>query len=541
MIYNGNRYIVIFSLFFLFIFSPLCADDFSWDDVSVESLLDSTRFQQNTCPPSPSDILLLLSQFGIIDLLKENLYDKSYELNNRYILDLPLFTFPWYHSRCKEKGYQFFYNATNKMTFAKECDKISSYLAIAGNDFIEKLQTSLEEISSIYPVFKPEVALELLTLFEHFTVQDRSLGIMIDGEKKINDGRLRWFLPIYWHIRNHFVSHAVEKAISNIMDPIAGKQDPDAAWFFAEQYLIEDQLGFGDLRFEYDVPFMDSDTFKARIGLMIDLPIAFPLGYGLLGSNFTPPKCRPILDLQKLFTLLICDTGDITNAPEATDFLYQALNNLSAILLNSATGNNGHIGLGIMWRTKSALTRFVPRPWAEPIYFQSRMSVEYLLPGTEYRAFVQKNNSSAFESRNFESADPNIAGQNLLFLEQTLTDRLFPPFIHATVFPGFVIRSTSRAVYEGPVWGFFVGSDTWIKTKEHITSLETSDCFFNSLNIANAERPVAYQSKMFAGIVHRYCMSPDSEWAFSVNYDATVIRSGIGKDTTLTFNIDINF
>lgn len=541
MIYNGNRYIVIFSLFFSLTFSPILADDFSWDDLSIESLLNTTNFEQATRAPGPIDILTLLSQLGIIDLLKENLYDKSYELNKRYILDLPLFTFPWYHSRCKEKGYQFFYNATNKMTFAKECDKISSYLAIAGNGFVEKLQTALQATSAVFPAFDPDTALELLTLFEHFAVQDRSLGIMFDGEKKICDGRLRWFLPVYWHVRNHFVTHAVEKAISNIMDPIVGKQDPDAAWFFAEQYLIEDQLGFGDLRFEYDVPFMESDTFKARIGLMVDLPIAFPLGYGLLGSNFQAPQCRPILDLQKIFTILISDSADIVNDTETTDFLYQALNNLSAILLNSATGNNGHLGLGIMWRTKSLLTRFVPRPWAEPIYFQSRMSVEYLLPATEYRAFVPKNNALAFESRNFESEDPNIAEQNLLFLEQTLTDRLFPPFIHAIVFPGFVIRSTSRAVYEGPVWGFFVGSDTWIKTKEHITSLQAPDCVVNGLNLAKAERPVAYQSKMFAGIVHRYCMSEDSEWAFSVNYDATVIRSGIGKDTTLTFNIDINF
>lgn len=542
MIYNGNKYLIVLCLFLFSIFSLQGLDDnFSWDDPRIESLLNSGNFEPKTrAAADPVTIIGLLEQFGVIDLLQENLYDKSYPLNWRYILDLPLFTFPWYHSRCKEKGYQFFFNGMPKMTFRNECDKISSYLAIAGNGFIEKLQTSLEEISAVHP-FNPEVALELLTLFEHFTVQDRSLGLMIDGEKKICNGVLRYFLPIYWHERNHFISNAVQKAINNILDPITGKPDPEASWAFAEQYLIADQLGIGDLRFEYDIPFTEGDTFKARTGFMLDLPIAFALGYGLLGSHFKPPKQRPVLDLEELFTILLSDANELATDTNASNFLIGALNNLSAILLNTATGNYGHIGLGVMARTRSTLTRFVKRPWAEPIYFHNRASIEYLLPGTEYRSFVPKNNASAFMSRNFGSDDPVIAQQNLTFLEQTLTDRFFPPFIHAIVFPGFVLRMTSRTVYEGPVWGFFVGSDTWIRTKEHITSLEASDCLFNSLNIASAERPLAYQSKMFAGIMHHYCTSGDIQWAFSLNYDTTVLRSGIGKDSTLTLNIDVNF
>ncbi len=541
MIYNGKFCLIILCSLFFPIFSVRSFEDFSWDDPRIESLLNSTNFEQTRAPADPVTVVKLLEQFGIINLLQENLYDKSYPLNARYILDLPLFTFPWYHSRCKEKGYQFFFNWMPKMTFRNECDKISSYLAIAGNGFVEKLQTSLEEISAVYP-FNPEVALELLTLFEHFTVQERSLGVMIDGEKKICNGVLRYFIPIYWHERNHFISNAVQKAINNILDPITGKPDPEASWAFAEQYLIADQLGIGDLRFEYDIPFVEGETFKARAGFMLDLPIAFSVGFGLLGSHFKPPKCRPMLDLEELFTVLLSDDPtEIANFQGASNFLTGALNNLSAILLNTATGNYGHIGLGFMARTRSTLTKFVKRPWAEPIYFHNRVSIEYLLPGTEFRSFVPKNNASAFASRNFESDDPVIARQNLAFIQQTLTDRFFPPFIQAIVFPGFVIRMTSRTVYEGPVWGFFVGSDTWLRTKEHISSLETSDCGFNSLNIASAERPLAYQSKMFAGIMHHICTSGDTQWALSLNYDTTVLRSGIGKDSTLTLNIDVNF
>ncbi len=540
MINSSKQYIFLFFLVSVPLGNQKAMDDFSWDYPAVENLIDNTNFETATRAPVPvSDIIALLNQFGVIDLLQENLYDKSYPLNKRYILDLPLFTFPWYHSRCKELGYQFFYNATNKMTFAKECNKISAYLAIAGNGFIEKLQTSLQEIASVYPNFDPNMALELLTLFEHFTVQDRSLGIMFDGEKKINDARLRWFLPVYLHERNHFVTPAVQKAINRILDPYLGTPSTDEQMAFAEEFLIEDQLGFGDFRLECDFPLIETETFKARVGFMADFPIAFPWTYGLIGSKFRPPCVRPILDIQELVAEIV-GGGAVTDS-NAQSFIIQAFNNLSAILLNTSLGHDGHPGIGIMWRTKSSLTKFVSRPWAENIYFQSRMSFEYLLPNTEYRAFVPKNNAAAFENHDFTSDDPTVAQQNLIFLEQTLTNRLFPPFIYAMVFPGIVIRSTSRAVYEGPVWGCFVGSDMWIRTKEHITTLESSAAVFNSLEIANAERPLAYQSKMFAGIVHRVCFVEDREWAFSLNADTTVLRSGVGEDFTITLNIDLNF
>lgn len=515
--------------------------DFDFDNPAVEQFIGTTTFNtpQSRAPIPIHTLVPILEQLGFIDVLKEPLFTKTYPLNKRYILDLPTFTFPWHHCRCKEFGAQIFFNSTDRMAFVKDCTNISSYLNIAGEGFIEKLQIFLNNIPDVAADFNPELPIELLSLVENFTVQERNLGVMFDGEQKINDCRLRWFVPVYYNERNHFVNPDIEAELQRIARQFFGPGDCDAQWEFTRKYLIADRLGVGDFRLEFDFPVYDSNCFQARFGFMADAPVSFSFKRGLLGNEFCPACPKPTLNLEDVLDNQLA-LEDIAES-DAVNYFLAALSNLSNMLLSTGLGNDGHAGIGVLLRTKTALSSWVSQPWAESITWQGRTSIEYLLPNRKLRPFTQKINLADFTNRDFENEDPIVANDNYQFLVKTLTDRLFPAYLYAHVWPGVVLRSTSRAVWENESWGAHVGTDLWIRTAETITSVEASGRVFNSLKLSAGERPLAYQSKMFGGVAKRVCLVSDRELTLSLNADTTYIGSGIGHDYTITFNIDFNF
>lgn len=534
-IYN----VLVCIISFLFCYSQLYAMSFedSLDDLLLNNQAffdDNNSNALRAAPPLP-EIVVLLNQFGLISLLEEELFEKSYTLNKRDLLDYPLFMFPWKHPGCKTMGYQFFYNQTSSMYFSADCSKISAYLAVSSNQFIEKLQAVLQEIrDSTNSDFNPDQAIEILTLMQHFTVQERRLGLMFNYEQKLDDWRFRFYFPFYLRERNHFVSDQVRAALNRIINPVFGSSSADEEEIFAEEHLIDDRLGLGDCRFEFDRTVCCFPTFKARMGFFTTVPTAFAFSKGLIGSDFEPPKVRPFLDIQALFD---DDAGKAAIAQEnAQEYLLAALDNLSAMLLDTSLGNNGHFGIGWLMKTKSCLSKFVSRPWAESIKLRSRLSLELLLPAIERRYFTRTNNLNDFTSRNF--SDDSEGNDNYNFLVQKLTERLFPYTAPAKVFPGLIFRSTSRGVYESNDWSFFVGSDMYVRSPERITDVYCLD--FCDIDIKNAQRPTTYQSKVLAGVAWRRC-GCDKEWIYSFNADTTVLSSGIGLDFTLTFNIDVTF
>lgn len=522
---------------------------FPMDELFEENFYD---FYLNSSLPSQSsqfrsienkgNVLVLLNQLGFIDLLQEDFFEKTFDLNKRDLLDYPLFMFPWKRD-CTTKGYQFFYNATGRMYFSSNCSNISAYLSTTSNGFAEKLQAFLEAVrDSAAPGFDPNQAIEILTLAEHFTVQERRLGIMFDGEHKRDDWLIRWFWPFYLRERNHFVTPEVQDAIENILNPIVGVASQEEQNIFAEDHLITDQLGFGDFRLEFDRTVCCFPDFEARLGFLITLPFALPIAKELIGRDLQPPKRRPLFDFQ---ILLDNEDGvlDISEG-EAKAFFLSALDNLSAMLLNTKLGNNGHVGFGPIFKTASCLAKLVNRPWAENIKMRSRMSLEFQLPAVEQRFFIPRNNKAQFESRDFTTTEQPawMIEDNYNFVVQTFTDRLFPFATDAIVYPGLIIRSTSRFIYEGEKWSCFLGSDMWIRTGESVTELHNGCPSLScSVVLDKAEHPLAYQSKILAGIARRYCGYDGKEWIVSVNGDTTVMSTGIGLDFMLAVNVDVTF
>lgn len=509
--------------------------------MEIEDSLDDFIFNEpmfatpTTRAPIPApEVVSLLNQFGLVSLLQEELYNKTYPLNRRDLLDYPLFMFPWHYKYCKNVGYQLFYNQTTNTYFSSNCNKISAYIGIGNQGFIEKLQDVLDRIQSFAPDFDPEQAIDILALFQNFTVQERRTGMMFNIERKIDDWKLRFFFPFYLCERNHFVNDQLRKSIDSVLEPFSGTPSLDQQQIFAEEHLIDDRLGFGDFRFEFDRTVCCLPLFKARMGFYTTIPTAFAVATGIIGSNLQPPCIRPYLDLQDLLN----NTDGILNLSEseASAFFMAALDNLSSMILDTNLGNYGHFGLGWIFKTRSWLCNFVKRPWAEHIKLKSRMSLEWLLPAKERRFFIRTNDLQEFERRDF--SDDEQGNSNYNFLVKTLTDRLFPFTAQALVYPGIIFRSTSRGIYEADNFSCFVGSDTYVRTAERVTDV---DCVTGcDLALDKAERPTAYQSKIIAGIAFRH-VSCDKEWIFSINGDTTVLSNGIGLDYMLTFNFDVNF
>lgn len=502
------------------------------DDLFFDEPIFSAPVTRAQVPPF--EVVSLLDQFGLVNLLKEELYLKTYPLNRRDLLDYPLFMIPWRYDTCTYVGYQLFYNQMSSAYFASECNKISAYLGIGNQGFIEKLQEILETIKSFAPDFDPEQAIDILALFQNFTVQERRLGMMFNIERRRDDWKFQMFFPFYLCERNHFVNDQLRKTLNRVLEPITGTPSLDEQQFFAEEFLINDRLGFGDFRFEFHKTVCCFPLFKARMGFYVTVPTAFAVSTGIIGSNIKAPVIRPYLNLQDLLnnTDALLDISET----EASDYFISALNNLSAMILDTNLGNYGHFGLGWVFKTRSWLSNFVKRPWAQYIKMKSRISLELLLPAKERRFFIANVDPNEFERRNFQ--DESQANSNYNFLVQTLTDRLFPVQAEAQVYPGLIFRTTSRFMYETDKVSCFVGTDMYVRTEERVTDVDcVSDC---GISLDKAERPTAYQSKVIAGVAFKK-QTCDKEWIFSINGDATVITSGIGLDYMITFNLDVTF
>ena len=505
-----------------------------FNDPDIESLVAQSTFSFKSTI-SPDDAVKLLLDLGIINLLEVDFFLRTNPLNERENLDLPFNLAHRYScDHCHGFGVYLFYNEVSRMHFC--CDtSIDSYLAISENQFLDRLEQTLELIRPLISTAFDFNVRDALGLFKDFTIQERQLGFMFNGYRKHGKWRTRAWIPFYYLERNYFVTPEEQKAIE---EAFGRAEDQAQQNRFVEEFFIADKLGFGDTRVEWDRTFKKSQNMSMRLGAMATVPTAFAVAKGLKGSYFPNNFCRPVLDLATLVDQ-VAAIQDISET-ELGDFLLAVSRSLSAQLLETPMGNGGHFGIGPLMYSKTRLNTIIERPWTKRFLWRSRMSLEYLLPAHERRFFIQKNDLSGFISRNFDAEEvtPDQARDNLDFLEQTLTDRLFPYKFDALVYPGWIYRSTSKFIYEGCRWCFYLGTDFWFKSQEKIKNIRSPQTL--NLNVDIATKCSAWQSKFIGGIVHKKKRGA-REWTLSLNIDKTYVSGGIGEDFTFSFNVDVEF
>lgn len=516
------------------------------DELNDDSFLESS-IEEEVRQVNPADVVSPLIIIGVQNLLEKSLFCHTNPLNTRNILDLPTFLPQKVDTYCYNTtfGASLFWNKTDRMHFTGSSHSMCSYLSVFGDNVLEKIQDSVDEIKKFIPDFDID-PINILILFQNMTVQERKLGFMFHFEQDFKCAHFMALLPLYYVERNFFLTPQEQDAIESEL----GVLETESQNQFAEEHLISDKLGFGDMRLMLDVDIMGNDQSNRdclclRVGALTTLPTAVAFKKGLKGTFFRKDIPRPTFSFADLF-----DKANITATTAVMQkFLFQALDHLSANLLDAQLGNGGHVGLGAFTKTVTPLRIFIKRPWAENIYFKSFLSLEYLFAANEERFYIQGNDVPEFTALGLNrptddilnqiAMDPAYAQAVLDFLDVQFVDALFPFVFKTKVNPGVVFRWTSRIYYEGCLWGFYVGSDLWVQGKEKLRNVQKCAVPL-TIDIPKATKPVAYQSKILGSIFYTK-KTECRDWIFGLTFDNTIMKSGIGDDFTISLNIEANF
>ena len=502
---------------------------------------------------SKVDIIGLLDNLGILALIQENFFLRTNNLNTRSLLDYPEFI-PFRHDRDKRAIYvDLFYNQTSRMKFTGPSGNICSYLAVSDPEFLAKFKTVVNRVKDLFPEIPINTndILRVFNLFQTFTVQQRRLGLMIGGKTTFNRWHFNIMAPWYYLERNHFVDEKIKENLETLFADLAfdlfgiPRQTPaqiekneNATNRFIDQHFISDKFGFGDTRIYLDYPIIKKKFLSSRAGFLATIPTAFALKKGVKGSHLHRVINRPLIDFLDIFDVAISQQKV---SPALGDLGLLFLDNLSAILLDTPMGNSGHFGLGFLVRNRSPLSSFIKLDWAQRFIMRSFISLEYQFPALEWRSFRIPVNEALFNAHNFSNTeDPLIVNENFAFIEQQIVDRLFPVALQTRVNPGVILRWSSQFCYEGDNAGFTFGTDTYVRNKENLSSVQANPITRKMIAIANAQAPLSYQSKAVGSVFFKV-EKPDRLYTIALCGDYTFMSRGIGQDFTLALNFDVTF
>ncbi|TET05769.1 hypothetical protein E3J79_04500 [Candidatus Dependentiae bacterium] len=539
--YKNLLYVIIsFVMLSCFITYPMDEWDIFADDPAIDQFLEQHEFSM-VRQIKPEEILtILIDGLNILDILKEDLYCKTYPLNTRSLLDLPFVRpYHWHNKWDRKIGVQPFYNQTNRMFFTKKCDALSSYLAICNPNLLRKLSEALSQdmIREEFPDFKLD-PICIFPLFRNMTVQERRAGLMISGSRRWRWVTFRAFAPIYYLERNFFLTNEERRKAEAVFGAPSDTS-------FQDNHLISDKLGIGDTRFIVAFHVIRRENCVINLGFQTTIPTAFAFKKGLKGSSFEQWKkirhCR--FSIETLWDLA---QKDVKSATEyGTDFFLGVLDTLAANLLDVELGNNKHPGIGFFMQTKNRLSFLFKRPWAHSIKYKGTVSLEYLLPKTERRFFLIKTCPEELDKDLYNSdqaeIDPEYALQWLTLIEETFTNKFYPAALDTRVQPGIIFQWTSNFFYETGPWRFLLGTDWWIQGPTSLESLEVpSDIGALRIDLKKAEPCYAFQSKICGGIFYTF-KQLRRNWNLSLYGDYTYWSSGIGNDFTVAFNFEVDF
>lgn len=495
---------------------------------------------------SPADITTLLVEFNAHKILQHELFLRTNDLNTRDIIYSPLFI------RQKEDNYYFdsivgfhlFYNQTHRMNFTKNSTNINSYLAISEPNLLNAIQESIKIIQEKNPAFNID-PINILPLFNNATIQERKVGLMATMEKNWGRFSLRGIVPLYYVERNLFLTDKEQRAIEQELG-VLDKEDQDD---FAENHLISDKLGFGDALVTFDALITNTQDHKigTRLGVISTIPTAWAFKKGLKGSNFPKSDAIPDFSFGELFEQVTTQQADQV----IQNLLFPVVDHLAANILDVELGNKGHFGLGGIMRNEIPWRNYVNHPWIHNLKWTSSLSLQYMFPNKEKRYYIQKSDVAEFDALNLNNRtieeiqiqlqeDSEYAQQVLNLLQKEFVETLYPFVFKTSVYPGVVFQWTPRLMYEGRKLGFDLGADFWLQGPESLHNINKTPQCPSDLNIEIAKKPTAYQTKVLASLFYTgYRDTHDI--VVSLNGDKTVQSSGIGKDFTVTLNIEANF
>lgn len=530
------------------------SSEFDWagalSDPDTDSFLSSKDFE-TTRNVKPSEIVCILLDLNVLCVLKSNFYIHTYPLNKKSIIDIPAF-FPYKeYPRDHTIGITPFYYETDRMYFTEQCDGLASYIAICDPVLLQRLYECVDIIKQAYSSFDLDPR-KIFPLFRNFTVQDRQVGVMFHADKEYKRCHFHAHVPLIYLERNYYATdqerEQIERAFAQAL-PASGdscekqKNSQADAEEFQYNHLVSDKLGIGDLRLHLDFMLAKGFDYSYGLGLVGTIPTAFAFEKGLLGGCFNSCYNPQSFSIENLWNS--AQENDFQNVVSmGQQFFLGALDELSLNLLDAKLGYGNHMGIGASFFSKGKLSFLIKRPWAKRIKMRSRMILQYYTPATELRSFVEAKNDDDYHKANFDQekideGDDAYAQEVLDFINTKFIQEFYPFRFNTMVFPGFLFQSTSNYYFEYKRWKLGITTDFWARQQEDFGDI----CIPKGtppLEIECAKRPGAYQSRIGGSITYTV-PRPRALWSFSLYGDTAYWSEGIGKDFTLSFNIECNF
>lgn len=535
------------SIFFMGCSTPAYCDCSPELDPDIEALLDQDVIEletplpnQNTCFPTASIIALLTppSAFNILPILMEDLYKKTTgPVTRRSLLDEPALIPDQFSNNYLSVNADLFYNFSPRVYFTKKSPFINSYIALNNQNIINELSNN-EFITADIP--------GILGLFSTIKLQQHRAGLMAGVARQWDNWLLTARIPLYYMLENFYLTQSEINAIKNnpffdsdLDDAAAGEGREDEVKQFALKHIVGDKFGVGDSRITLLGHIYKSPCKNLWFGLQGTFPTAKTFKRGLLGGEFDPTEPIPPFNLQHFFDLFKCSSSTpvqetlATNVlkTELTNFLIDALDRLSTILINAPLGNGKHFGFG-----PEVDYRYTINDYAST---HTYASLEVYTPHREHRFYLIQKQPQDFTH---DWSDPDLAGANLAVLNRLIVNTVFPVGIVTTVYPGLRFQMNHAFLYKSRHWDLRLGFDYWYQAKEHITPLlDIIPCDL-PINIPKAYRPAAQQGKLFANV--GYCgtlCNNTIDWSASLVMDGTVFHSGIGENYSIVIRAGFDF
>jgi len=523
--------------------------DFDFDSVSFDEeedylfmneYLDTAAIDRMCRVVNPAEIMVILNHLGVPSILQEPLFLHTNILNKRSLLDQPIFEpdrpeFPgkWV------VGLNAFARKTTRSNFTRSSDRLDSWLALAQNSLIGKLERAIDNANLLSPGFELDIA-QIFALFENMTVEERQVGFMIHGMKHWKNVTLRIMAPLFYQESNFSLTKDEQDEVARVL----GSMDPEEEKRFRKAHFVSDKIGFGDTRLEVDGVVVNRPSYKLRVGGLATVPTAFTWGSGFLGSSFAKPSTLPTFELGPIFSALENPSTECEAEAWRTiqEFVLDAFDRIAADLIDVPLGNRGHLGLGVYTRSKIPMGAFFDTWFAQRLKIASRMSVELFTPAREKRFYINRINEQAFASRNFENPfeNPSEAASNVQFLKEQAISRLFLRAFDTRIVPGVIFRWNSGLYYKGDIFGFNLGLDYWLQNKARFSSISVLSKTLHELDIPKAKQSVAQQSKIFGAFLFKI-KSDRCTYFFSINADASLNTKGLGQDYSLALNFESSF
>ncbi len=447
----------------------------------------------------------------------------------RNLHDLPSLR-PWYGCEDKLCLYGIFFLNEMPNAYFHCSPQLKDYLFIAEEDAL------VGDISSLLPN-----TAQIVPLFNIARLQMHRAGVMLGVSKCFGNMRFNAAIPVYYAAWNFFLTQTEIDALSATKFFSGGKPlpndqvqtlgystlDPNT---FINRYLVSDKFGLGDIRLYLDYLFCGETRCPFRIGGQLTLPNNTVIRHSIIGNQFSKCYPGPGLNFVEIANLICC--VQIDDNPESLvaqnelralgeSYAIQFLERLSATVIQNQLGQR-YVSYGALFESFLGLTDYTNLC----IFFEW----DQFIKGNEDRPVRLLITPSQSLDRDY--ANPNLANDNLTFLQQRTLNILFPPIANVQVKEGdiFKFRLYSQTNWRVVQWD--IGYDLWYQAQEQVNTCCIPVWPNAQLDILSAGKAAALQGKIFGHF--NVIKSPDCEtdfgWRLGLKGEGTVNNYGIGKD-----------